>query len=241
METKFSVPLSSETVPLETATVQILFTQAFAQLVQKLRQWFLPHFIGAIGLFLLMAYVTSFALFVHATPVWKWVGTLVVLCGYGIIAVCYSLFTTCVLALRLVCVEWNDFIENILLLIQKRAACHIADLNMGLSKVEAQQIVQGSVREVFSSIKTCQTGLSRSFIIMCLGLLATAVRAVLSAKIVKWSGRTIQLSKLFAGKATLVGAIFLNLHVFATLLLVICYACGFVALGVNIYFVILFK
>ncbi len=241
MVTKFSIPLSSETVPLETATVQVLFTQAFAQLMQKLRQWFLPHFIGAIGLFLLMAYVTSFTLFTHTTSVWRWLGTLIVLSGYGIVAICYSLFTTSVLALRLVCVGWDDFIENILLLVQKRVACHIADLNMGISKAEATQVIRGSVSEVFSSIKTQQTGFSRGFMILCLGLLATAVRTVLSAKIVKWSGRTIQLGKLFAGKTTLVGAVFLNLHVFATLLLVVCYACGFMALAVNIYFVILFK
>lgn len=241
MTTKDSIPLSTGPIPLENANVQALFAQALARAAQKLRQWFLPHLVGGIGLFLLMAYVTSATLFAHWASVWKWLAICLVLAGYGVVAFCYSFFTTCILAVRLVCVEWNDFIDHVLTLVQDQTAHHLADMNVGLSKPEATHLVRGSVREVFGAMKTKQTGLARGFIILCLGLLAAAVRAVLSAKIIKWSGRTVQLGKLFAGRATLVGAIFLNLHFFATLLLAACYALGLLVLAVNIYFVFLLK
>ena len=133
------------------------------------------------------------------------------------------------------------FIDNILSLVQERAASQLTDMNVGLTKPEATHLVRGSVRDVFSSVKQQQTGLPRGVVILCLGMLAAAVRAVLSAKIMKWSGRTIQLGKVFAGKATLIGAIFLNLHLFATVLLGLCYMIGLAVLVVNIYFVFLLK
>ena len=73
------------------------------------------------------------------------------------------------------------------------------------------------------------------------GVTAMAVRAVLFSKVSKWSGRTIQLGKFFAGKATLAGAVFLNLRFFTALLLAVCYAAGAALLGINIYFVILLQ
>ena len=149
--------------------------------------------------------------------------------------------TSCVLALRLACVEWNDLIEDILGLVQNRAASQLTDMNMGLSKPQATYVVRGSVRDVFAVAKEQQNGTWRWLAVLCLGMLGTVMRVVLSAKILKWSGRTVKLSKLFAGRATLVGAVFLNLHLLATLLLCLCYAFAGAVVLVNIYFVFLLK
>ena len=222
-------------------SVRLLLVASMARFVEALKRWFLPHLMGGIGVFLLVAYVTSSTLFASWVFPLKWLGIWLVLLLYGALAFGYSFFTTCVFALRLACVEWNDFIDNILSLVQERAASQLTNMNVGLTKPEARHLVRGSVRDVFSSVEQQQTGLPHGFVILCLGLLAAAMRAVLSAKIMKWSGRTIQLGKVFAGKATLVGAIFLNLHLFATLLLGLCYLVGLVVLIINIYFVFLLK
>lgn len=241
-----SVPLSKPTDSMtlsnaQQVSVRLFLSSSMGRFVEALRRWFLPHLLGGIGIFLLVAYVTSSTLFASWIFPLKWLGIWLVLLLYGVLAFGYSFFTTCVLALRLACVEWNDFIDNILSLVQERAASQLTNMNVGLTKPEATHLVRGSVRDVFSSIKQQQTGLPRGIVILCLGMLAMAMRAVLSAKIMKWSGRTVQLGKLFAGKATLVGAIFLNLHLFATLLLGLCYIVGIVVLVVNIYFVFLLK
>ncbi len=241
-----SVPLSSVSEPsvlshTQQTRVHVLFQLALSRFVLALKRWFLPHLLGGIGVFLLVAYATANMLFSSWAIPFRWVGILCVLFIYGVVAFGYSFFTSCVFALRLACVEWNDFIDDILSLVQDRAASQLTDMNVGLSKPEATHLVRGSVRDVFSSVKQQQTGLPRGLVILCLGFLAAAVRAVLSAKILKWSGRTIQLGKLFAGRATLVGAIFLNLHFFATLLLGFCYIVGALVLIGNIYFVFFAK
>ena len=241
MEDKKSIPLSLGKIPLANSPVQLLFSQALRRLVVALRQWFLPHLLGGMGLFLLMAYVTSATLFAHWTSSLKWIGILLTLALYGGVGFFFCFFTSCVLALRLVCVEWSEFIDQVLELVQQRTATHIANMNVGLTKPEAAHLVRGSVREVFNEGKSKQRGWGRVITVLCLGFLAAVVRAVLSAKILKWSGRTIQLGKLFAGRATLTGAIFLNLHLLVTLVLIVCYALGLVVLVANIYFVFLLK
>ena len=241
MATNHSIPLSSAKDTLKKSSVQVLFAESFAHLVQVLQRYFLPHLLGGLGLFLLMAYVTSFALFAHWTSFLKWVAILFVLLLYGVVAFSYCFFTSCVFALRLACVEWNDFIAAVIDLVQERSVAQLTDMNVGLTKPEAAHLVKGSVRDVFASVKHQQSGWGRAIAVLCLGFLAAVIRTVLSAKILKWSGRTIQLGKLFAGRATLVGAIFLNLHLLATLILGICYALGLSVLSVNIYFVFLLK
>ena len=67
------------------------------------------------------------------------------------------------------------------------------------------------------------------------------MRSVLLSRLVKISGQTVQLGKLFAGRATLVGAIFLNLRLFSTLLLIFLYIVGIVALILNFLFVFWLK
>ena len=241
-----SVPLSTEEKPLSLAAteqveVSLLLRESLRHFLAVLKRCFLPHFLGGMGIFLLVAYVTTITLFSGWASPLKWMGMFVALCLFGVAAFGYSLFTSCVLAVRLACSEWNDFIERILSLVQQRTASQLVDMNVGLTKPEAAHLVRGSVRDVFGVVKHQQTGLPRGILVICLGMLAAATRAVLSAKIMKWSGKTIQLGKLFAGKATLVGAIFLNLHFFATVLLGLCYLVGLVVLVFNIYLVILWK
>lgn len=237
MDTPTSVPLSAVSTP----GVQALFQASLADLVAQLRRAFLPHLVAGIGIFLLVCYVTATAFFASWPAVPKWVAFGVLFVGYGAVALCYSLFTTCVFALRLACLCWNDFIENVLELVQNQACAQVAHMNMGLSKPEAVRLVRGSVRDVFSSLRCTQTPWPRLVLWVGLGFLSLAVRAVLRAKILKWTGRTVQLGKLFAGRATLVGAVFLNLHFLATVLLCVCYAWGVAVLAVNIYFVFLLK
>ncbi len=235
MATTDSVPLSAEPQP----QLQLLAKASLAGLAWELKRWFLPHLVGGIGLFLLLSYVTSVTLFASWPWGLKWLGVVVLLVLYGGSAFCFSLFTACVFAVRAACVHWNDFIDGVLALVQTQAAGHVAGMNVGLSKTEARSVVRGSVREVFSSLRQKEVAFPRLFLWVGLGTLALAVRAVLTAKISKWATRTVQLSKLFAGRATLVGAVFLNLHFFATVLLGMCYALGAAVAVVNIYFVFL--
>lgn len=236
MAATHSVPLSAAPQP----RLQLLAKASLAGFVWELKRGFLPHLLGGIGLFLLVAYVTGTLFSAWPTGL-KWLSSCVLLALYGACAFIYSLFTACVFALRAACVHWNDFIDGVLDLVQTQTAHHVADMNTGLSKPQARSVIRGSVGDVFSSLRAQQTAWPRLFLWVGLGALALAVRAVLSAKIGKWASRTVQLSKLFAGRATLVGAVFLNLHFFSTVLLWACYAFGAAVAVLNVYFVFLLK
>lgn len=160
---------------------------------------------------------------------------------YALIAFCYSFFTTALLALRLACVQWGEFLETVLDHIQTYAAEKAAQYHTGITKQQAKTILRAGIRETVTGFRPSQTGLARALALFTAGVTAITVRMVLFSKLGKWSGRTIQLSKLFAGKATLAGAVFLNLRFFSTLLLAVCYAAGAAALVLNIYFVFLLK
>ena len=234
-----SIPLSRE--PDTPGPLASAFRTALANLAASLRRWLLPHFGIGLGLFLLTAYVSSFVLFSSWTSPWKWLGIGIVFLLYAAAAFCYSFFTTCLLALRLACIHWGEFLETILDHIQTYAAEKAAGLNTGLTKPQAKTILRASIRETVTQFHPAQTGLARALGLFTVGVTVIAVRAVLFSKIGKWSGKTLQLGKLFAGKATLAGAIFLNLRFFSTLLLALCYALGAAAFIFNIYFVFLLK
>ena len=239
MVTTHSIPLSA--VPEPQPQLQLLAKASLAGLGWELKRWFLPHLLGGIGLFLLLSYVTAGTLFSTWPAGFKWLAISVTLVFYGIAAFGYSLFTACVFAVRAACVHWNDFIDGVLDLVQTQTAHRVADMNLGLSKPQARSLVRTSVRDVFSSLRQRETTFPHLFLWAGLGTLALAVRAVLSAKISKWATRTVQLSKLFAGRATLVGAVFLNLHFFSGILLWACYAFGAAVAMLNLYFVFLLK
>ena len=137
----------------------------------------------------------------------------------------YMLLAAGVYALRLACITWDNFIDDVLDQVQEKMISRLDTFNDSLAKDQAKVLVRGSVQEVYENTRRSAT-LPRWLITATLGVLMLAVRAVLTARILKFAGTTIKVSKIFAGKATLVGAIFLNLRLFATLLLAVVYIAG---------------
>ena len=143
------------------------------------------------------------------------------------------LLAASVYALRLACATWEDFIDDVLDQVQEKMISHLDTFNDSLAKDQAKVLVRGSVREVYENTRRSTT-LPRWLVTVTLGALMLAVRAVLTARVLKIAGTTIKVSKIFAGKATLVGAIFLNLRLFSSLLLILVYGVGGIVLAANI-------
>ncbi len=233
-----SVPLSRVAPP---GGIKAAFGRAYSQFAADLKRWFLPHLLASAGIFMLAAQVSAWVFFSAWASSFKWVCIILMLAVYGAFAWGYSLVTSGLFALRLACQHWDGFFEELLDQVQQQAAVQVSNADTGLSKPQARAVVRGSVREVFAARPDSQKGISRVFLFVTAGVTMAVLRAVLFSKIAKWSGRTIQISKLFAGKATLAGAVLLNLHFFTTVLLGLCYAAGVLVLAVNIYFVFLLK
>ncbi len=225
-------------------TAGALFAQALQGLADILRKVFLPHLAAGLGLFIISVYsVYSFVLapaHLPAPVAFIFVGALFL--GYGLFAFAYAFITACAFALRIACATWEEFIDNTLDQVKQAAANKIDDMNEGLAKDQAKVIVAGSVREVFGEFNQGRkTSFGRALTRLLLGVTSLAMRSVLLARVVKISGQTVQLGKLFAGRATLVGAIFLNLRLFSTLLLVLLYVLGSAALTLNFLLVFWLK
>lgn len=239
-----AIAMKTNSVPLSTSAQNSLLTQGILGFAAVLQKVFLPHLIAGMGLFLLAAY-TSYLLLLK--PLHLPSPLDVALAGtifsvYSLAAFAYSMLAACAFAVRSACIAWEDFIDSTLDLIKENLAIRIEDMNEGLAKKQAKILVSGSVRDVFSQLRKQESKrFPRWMAATFLGVVTLALRSVLIAKIVKFSGTTVKLGKLFAGKASLAGAVFLNLRLFSTLLLIVIYTVGIVGLLLNFTFVFWLK
>lgn len=166
-------------------------------------------------------------------------GVLLCLFIYGGVCLLFSLLASGVCALRRACVAWEEFLEHTFDQVKENLVAHLGDMDEGLTKDQAKVAITGSVREVVYSFRPqSSTVIARWLLSFVLGCITLAMRSVLLAKAVKISGTTIRMSKVLAGKATLVGAVFLNLRFFSTVLLGFLYIVGFLLVWLNIWIIL---
>lgn len=236
--------MTTDSRPADSSSPQNLFLLALGELLVVLRKSLLPHLAAGLGLFLMTAYVT-YAFILQPLPFPPVV--LSVLAGgffilYGVLAFGYALAAAGIFAVRAACITWESFIDDVIGLVKNKVAAKIDHMNEGLAKDQAKVVVAGSIREVMGGFGRYER---KSFIrwisALLLGALALALRSVLIARIAKAAGATVNLGKLFAGRATLVGAVFLNLRFFSTVLLSLLYAAGAGVVLLNFLFVFWIK
>lgn len=214
---------------------------AFVSVLQKV---FLPHLLAGMGLFLLVAcafYQVLIAPLLLPKPL-EFIAAGIIFGLYSLAAFTYSMVAACAFAVRSACAAWEDFIDGTIDLVKQNVAARIDDMNEGLAKEQAKVLVSGSVREVFDQMGRHELKkFPRWLAAAVLGAVTLALRSVLVARIVKISSNTVKLGKIFAGKASIASAVFLNLRLFSTLLLIIIYAAGAFLLAVNFLFVFWIK
>lgn len=220
-----SIPLSKVETPAKAG----LFLQAMQGALTIFKNVFLPHLAVGFVVFALVSYVT-YAHLIAPVKMGSFMTAVCVLCVmmlYGGIALCFSLLGAGVFSLRKACVAWEEFLEQMLDQVKETALAKLNNLNDGLPKEQAKIVITGSVRETIQSFRPQSlSAVGNWTVAFILGCIILAMRSVLIAKVVKYSGRTVKVAKIFAGRATLVGAIFLNLRFFSTLLLLVLYGAG---------------
>lgn len=231
-------------MPCTDAPKSSLFTRSMLAFLTVLKKVFLPHLLAGMGLFLLAAYASYLVLIKPlGLPAPLEFITVGLLFGvYSLVSFAYSILAACVFAVRSACTAWEDFIDASIELVKKNVAARLENMNEGLAKDQAKVLVSGSVKDVFTQMGRCELKsfprwLTSSF----LGAVTLALRSVLIARIVQISGTTVKLGKIFAGKAALVTAVFLNLRLFSALALILVYTVGAFLLAVNFLFVFWIK
>ncbi len=234
MKTKPILDLTEHSSPGHNQDIGL---KGLSGVVRVLGQVLLPHLIAGLGLMLTSVYVWYLILIkpLHLSSGFAGLLVVILLGGIGIAAFSYALIGAGVFALYQASTAWEDFIDHTLELVQEKAISKLEGFKDGVAKTQAKVLIRGSVREVFQHMRQQEmASWPRWIVFLCLGGVMLAMRSVLIARIVKWSGTTIKISKIFAGKATLVGAVFLNLRFFALLLLGLVYMAGGIVLVFNI-------
>lgn len=220
------------------------FLHALRALLQVLTTVFLPHIAAAEAIFLLTAFVVYQYLIapLGLTPAASGLLAVALMTLYGIIAFAYAVVTSCVFAVRVVSGYAEDFLYDIFNAVQEKIASKINSMDEGIAKEHAKVLMQNSIGEVFAifrsyKLKSLPAAVSTVFI----GLLAYVTKSVFLAQIKQTAGATISFGVIFASRATLIGALFLNLRLIATLLLVLLYCVGAAVITLNFVFVFAVK
>ncbi len=228
-----NIPPTSTSERLRLGVVLIL-----GGVLEVLRRVVLPHFLLAFGLL----FVTGYALF-HAAAAWPawfaWLilpvaGLLVVTSAFG-----YALLTSLFCALKQAATYAEDFFYELLEAVKDKIRQKIDNLEEGVAKQQAKVMLDNSVREVFAPLKQLRVGSVPGVLLtIVVGVLTFISRSVLIARIARVSGKTIQFSRIFASRATLVGALFLNMRWLAALLLWTLYGLGLLIFAVDIWWIL---
>lgn len=220
------------------------FLHALRALLQVLTTVFLPHIAAAEAIFLL----TAFALYQSAVvPMQLPSGiaillALVLMVFYGALAFLYAVLASCVFAVRVVSGYAEDFLHDIFLALQEKVASKVESMDEGFAKDQAKLVIATSINEVFGIFRSYKLkSLPGAVAVVFISLLAFVTKSVFTARIMKMAGPTVNFTSVFASRATLIGALFLNLRLISTVLLVLLYGAGALLIGLNFLFVFVVK
>ena len=230
--------------PIFVENSQGLFYQALGSLANALQTGFLPHLLWGLGLFLLTTYTSYFFLFRSFQFPSAIENFLLIvfflICGFA--ALFYGILLATAAAFYRISSDLEDFIEGVFDLVKSAVNAKIETMTDGIAKEQAKVVVRDSVGEVMQLFRSYDMrSFPRWLALVFLGGLTFVLRSVLVARIVKVAGTTVNFGKLFAGRATLLGAVFLNLKLFSLLFLWLLYVLGGSVLLFNLIFVFLWK
>lgn len=238
-----SIKLSQAYGPgIASATAERLkaaFLLSLGGLLAVLRGIFLPHLLVSLGLFTLAGYAVYKAWLGPGLPApFSWLAALLVVGGYGALALLYALAVSLVFSIRAAAGHVEDFLYEVFASLKDKVRAKINTMEEGVAKQQAKVILDNSVREVFAPLKAFRLGTAPAAVAgIFISLLTFVTRSVFLARLARLSGATVNFSAVFASRATLVGALFLNLRWLATAALWLLYALGALALALNLWLV----
>lgn len=207
------------------------FWAVFSGLIAVLRQIVLPHMLAAFGLFVLAALLIFKTGAGVAAPL-SWFLSLPLIGLFGVAAFVYGVGLAVVFSVHAVAAHVEDFLYALFESVKDKAFAQIdATMDEGIAKQQAKVILDNSVRQAFAPLKAMRLSRAPSAIAgVFLSLMTLVTRSVFLARLARLSTSTVHLSAIFASRATLVGALLLNLRWLSALLLWLLYAFGGIVL-----------
>ncbi len=231
------IKLSEEPKVRTSERLRAGFVLVLGGLLIALKRAVLPHFLLATVLLL----VTGYAVYHHVSA-WpaplNWL--ILFLSGIlgGVLAMGYAFAGAFLYALKQAATYAEDFFYELFEALKDKIRAQIDSLEEGMAKQQAKLILDNSVREVFAPLKQLRIGSVPGVLLAVLvGILTFVSRSVFIARVARTAGTTVKFSRIFASRATLIGALFLNMRWLATLALWMMYALGVLILLWSVYLV----
>lgn len=216
--------------------VRTAFVALLNAMLRSLRVVLLPHLLACLCLFVLAGYALYKAWFGALPGVLYWLAALVNIVAWGALAVMYAVLLSSVFGIYTVSVCVEDFFYALFADIKEKLQDHINSMQDGVAKQQARVLVRNSIAEVFSPLKNLHlSSVPAAAALVLLSALTFVSRSVFFARLARAAGPTVKLSSVFASRATLVGALLLNLRCLSVLVLWILYAAGILVLGLILW------
>ena len=220
------IKLSKEPTVRTSERLRAGFILVLGGLLVVLKRAVLPHFLLATGLLL----VTGYAVYDHVSA-WPAPLNWLILFLTGILgcflAMGYAFTGAFLYALKQAATYAEDFFYELFEALKDKIRAQIDTLEEGVAKQQAKVILDNSVREVFAPLKQLRVGsVPGALLAVLVGILTFVSRSVFIARVARTAGTTVKFSRIFASRATLIGALFLNMRWLSALLLWLLYAIG---------------
>ena len=205
-------------------------------MLTALRTIFLPHLM-AVMVLLAVSCCAVYKAVMGVIPVpFSWVLFVGVVVLYGVLAMGYTLVLSAVFGVRAAAARVEDFLYELFESLKDKVRSKIDNMEEGISKQQAKVILDNSVREVFSPLKKFRfESAPKAAAAVLLAALTFVTRAVFFARVGQIASNTIRFSSVFASRATLIGALFLNLRWLAALVLWLLYGLGILFFIFNLW------
>ena len=139
----------------------------------------------------------------------------------------YAFLLSAFWALKEAATYAEDFFYQLFENLKDHIRNRIDNMEAGVAKQQAKVILDNSIREVLAPLKALRLDSAlRVLAVILLAILTFVSRAVFLARLARLTGASIHFSAIFASRATLVGALFLNMRWLSALVLGALYAVG---------------
>ena len=218
--------------------LQTGFLFLLGAMLTGLRTIFLPY----LGVSLCLLMVAVFAVYHQfigflPSPV-SWVLLFLVFALYSMLAFGYAVLLSLIFGVKTAAGQVEDFLYELFASVKDKVRSKIEDMDEGLPKQQAKVILENSVTEVLAPLKTYRLNSAPKVAAWVLvSMLTLVTRSVFVARLARLTTGTVKFSTVFASRATLVGALFLNLRWLAVVLLWLLYGVGALALILNVWII----
>ncbi|WP_424244076.1 hypothetical protein Dip510_001266 [Elusimicrobium posterum] len=217
------------------------FYNIVAAFAKHLATVILPYIIGSMAVFLGGLYAL-YTYGIAPAVEYGWLRILIIILLviiYGAFSFFYGVVMAGLSTLKSIGTMFEDFLNEFVAKVKASFEKKVNNMQDGIPKTQAKILLNRSFKEVVQTYKDNKASSSfKAITVFILSFVVFVTGKMLIGRFKETSGLEIGPGLIFAGGATLVGAVFFNLNLFATFLLAMGYCFGLAVVVLPVVFVV---